>query len=481
VQDFRTSEKVSIFKAGLLLGLKDYFKGHPDHVNIRAYDEFNTESGRKESYLVMYESIPGGTGYLSRLFNTEEFTKLLNIAYDHIRNCTCKDEGKDGCYKCIYTYANQYDREILSRAEAENLFKDIVEKSNEWNEVNSLTNIAHIANNEESELEERFIDLLQRDFKAKHNSDFEELIENGLKKYRLTLIEQDNRICYEIWPQNLGYYLTGVKYTTRPDCLFKCVSLTINGVAQTFELVQAIKDIVVYLDGYKFHATAENKRVLGDLKIRDAITLSGRYDQWVFSWEDIVNLAVNKTEDSLFRQINFEAIGRIAPKHPLLKSFDFGLIKNQNSYSRFCIFLKQPLFNYDVKLWSSIPLFAAQSKLLNKCLAIDQVDAFLESGREADFNFEQSKPDQFAVCDNLKFANELKIICLGHPVTLAIKSGIFHELPDADYNKENWELFWQTYNLLQFHDFKGVARDSNFVSNQHLNRYFSSFLLGGLL
>jgi len=459
VQDFRTSEKVSIFKAGLLLGLKDYFKGHPDHVNIRAYDEFNTESGRKESYLVMYESIPGGTGYLSRLFNTEEFTKLLNIAYDHIRNCTCKDEGKDGCYKCIYTYANQYDREILSRTEAENLFKDIVEKSNEWNEVNSLTNIAHIANNEESELEERFIDLLQRDFKAKHNSDFEELIENGLKKYRLTLIERDHRICYEIWPQNLGYYLTGVKYTTRPDCLFKCVSLTINGVAQTFEQIQAIKDIVIYLDGYKFHAIAENKRVLGDLKIRDAITLSGRYDQWVFSWEDIVNLAVNKTEDSLFRQINFEAIGRIAPKHPLLKSFDFSLIKNQNSYSRFCIFLKQPLFNYDVKLWSSIPLFAAQSKLLNKCLAIDQVDAFLESGREADFNFEQSKPDQFAVCDNLKFADELKIICLGHPVTLAIKSGIFHELPDADYNKENWELFWQTYNLLQFHDFKGVERE----------------------
>lgn len=49
VQDFRSSEKVSIFKAGLLLGLKNYFKGHPDHVNIRGYDEFNTESGRKES------------------------------------------------------------------------------------------------------------------------------------------------------------------------------------------------------------------------------------------------------------------------------------------------------------------------------------------------------------------------------------------------------------------------------------------------
>jgi len=179
----------------------------------------------------------------------------------------------------------------------------------------------------------------------------------------------------------------------------------------------------------------------------------------VFSWKDIVNLAVDKTDDSFFRQINFEAIGRIAPKHPLLKSFDLSLIKNHNSYSRFCIFLKQPLFNYDIKLWSSITLFSAQSKLLNKCLAIDQVDAFLESGLEAYFDFEQFKPDQFALCDNLKFADELKIICLGHPVTLAIKSGIFHQQPDADYKKDNWELFWQMYNLLQFHDFNGVEKE----------------------
>ncbi|MEQ9413898.1 MAG: DUF1998 domain-containing protein, partial [Cyclobacteriaceae bacterium] len=125
------------------------------------YEEFNVESGRKERFLVMYESIPGGTGYLSRLYNTDEFTKLLLIAYDHIRHCTCKDEGKDGCYKCIYTYANQYDRESLSRHEAENLFKDIIDKSSEWSETNSLSNLIHVANNEESELEGRFISLLQ--------------------------------------------------------------------------------------------------------------------------------------------------------------------------------------------------------------------------------------------------------------------------------------------------------------------------------
>lgn len=461
VQDFRSSEKVSIFKAGLLLGLKNYFKGHPDHVNIRAYDEFNTESGRKESFLVMYESIPGGTGYLSRLFNTDEFTKLLQIAYDHIKHCTCKDEGKDGCYKCIYTYANQYDREILSRNEAEILFKEIFEKTNEWNDVNSLSNLSHVANNEESELEEMFIELLQNEFKAKHNSDFEEITENGFKKYRLTFKELENSICYEIWPQNLGYPLTGVKYTTRPDFVFKCVSLNINGESKSFEQIQEVKDIILYLDGYHFHATNENKRVLSDLKIRDAITQSGRYHLWIFSWEDITNFAVNKTEDSFFKKIIFEAISKISTKHPILKSFDLTSIKKLNSYTRFCAFLKQPLLNFDLNLWSSVQLFASQTRLLDKCLATDNVDSFLDSGKEADYVFEQSKPDQFALCDSLKFEDELKIICLGQPATFEIKAGIFHTLPPADYDKANWEFFWQTYNLVQFNYFKGVERDSS--------------------
>jgi DEAD/DEAH box helicase domain-containing protein len=460
VQDFRTSEKVSIFKVGLLLGLKNYYKGHPDHVHIREYEEFNSESGRKERFLVMYESIPGGTGYLSRLFNTEEFTKLLTIAYDHIKNCTCKDEGKDGCYKCIYTYANQYDRDILSRNEAEILFRDIIEKSNEWNEVNSLTNLTRIANDEESELEERFVELLQQEYKLKPNSDFEEITEFGFKKYRLTLRELDTSVCYEIWPQNLGNSLQSVKYTTRPDFVFKCVSLIIKGESQSFEKIQEIKDIIVYLDGFQFHATQENKRVSGDLKIRNTITKSGRYHQWIFSWEDIINASTTRSEDLLQQKMDTETIAKVSSKIPVLKSFDISTIKKNNSYSRFGIFLKQPLSNLDLKLWSAVQLFACQTKMLSKCLAIEKVESFLESGNESEFEFYPNLPEQFAFCDNLKFSDELKIVCLAQLKGFEIKSALIHNLPTGDYTKENWELFWQTYNLLQFHDYKGIETET---------------------
>ena len=54
---------------------------------------------------------------------------------------------------------------------------------------------------------------------------------------------------------------------------------------------------------------------------------------------------------------------------------------------------------------------------------------------------------------------ELKIVCLGHPTNLEIKSAIFHIPPHSEYDKGNWELFWQTYNLTQFHYCKGVEKD----------------------
>ena len=63
-------------------------------------------------------------------------------------------------------------------------------------------------------------------------------------------------------------------------------------------------------------------------------------------------------------------------------------------------------------------------------------------------------PALYAYCDKLAFSNELKIVCLAQLKSFEIKFGIIHNLPSVDYEKENWELFWQTYNLVQFHKIK---------------------------
>ena len=71
------SSAVEMFKSGIQLGLKAYYKSSPEHIRIDSYSEMNLATMKKDYYLVMYDTIPGGTGYLSTLYNTEEFSKLL--------------------------------------------------------------------------------------------------------------------------------------------------------------------------------------------------------------------------------------------------------------------------------------------------------------------------------------------------------------------------------------------------------------------
>ncbi|BAX82354.1 DEAD/DEAH box helicase [Labilibaculum antarcticum] len=447
VQDFRTEERVSIFKAGLFLGLKNYYKGHPDHVHIREYEEFNKESNRKDRYLIMYETIPGGTGYLSKLFDPIEFTKMLQIAYDKIRLCTCKDEGKDGCYKCIYTYGNQYERDILSRNEAENLFQNIIEKAGEWNVVDSLKGIDGFANSEESDLEDRFIELLSEKFEA----NFYESSDPGEKKYTLNLEQGDCKMIYEIWPQNLGNYLKGVNYTTTPDFVFKCVSISKNDQFLSFSEIEEVKDIVVYLDGYSFHATKEHPRVPSDMKIRNAIVQSGKYHLWVFSWDDIISKAKLKAKDAFNASFNENIAKQLCDKHSLLKEYSDETLMNGNSFDRFNYLLLSPINKTEISKWSSLLLFSCQHQALNICFSEDLVETFIDSKKIQLDKGTKNKPNEYALSDNLNFTDEMSMSIFIHLQTLKTKGFALLNDTIEKWEKDNWEFFWQVYNLSQFH------------------------------
>ncbi len=90
VQKFESEATINMFKAGLELGLKKYYKGNPQHLSIINYSEHNAKNSRFDKYLVLYDNIPGGTGYLEKIFNHVEFTKVITNAYHAIRDCSCK-------------------------------------------------------------------------------------------------------------------------------------------------------------------------------------------------------------------------------------------------------------------------------------------------------------------------------------------------------------------------------------------------------
>lgn len=451
VQEFRTNERISVFKAGLHLGLKDYYKGRPDHINIREYQEYNKETGRKEQYLIMYETIPGGTGYLSKLFNTVEFTRLLELAYDHIRFCKCKDEGKDGCYHCIYTYGNQYEREVLSRVEAEELFHSIVEKANEWNEIESLQGAGSFANNEESDLENAFIDLLRSRANTWPGWKFSESNESGIKKYKLAIPYQENVISYEIWPQNLGNYLTGIFLKTRPDFVFKCLSLTKKSDMASDEEILGIKDIIVFLDGHQYHASEEHRRLPSDIKIRNTIVNSGKYSLWTITWKDVED-AKQSADDHLGAIAKEDIIHRMIKDHPLFKDFRQTKINYKNNIERFILLLLSPINGLKPELWSSLILFSIQDRLLSTCFPEALVQDSIAKGILPDLaSAVPGNPEFCAYLDLLKFKKELHTSLFIHPQTFSLRGFSILDPGKSSWELENWNLFWETYNLTQFH------------------------------
>jgi DEAD/DEAH box helicase domain-containing protein len=299
VQQIDSDATMAMFKAGLNLGLKKYFKGNPSHISLREYCEYNRSNEKFDSYVIMYDTIPGGTGYLSKLFEPAEFTKVLKLAYEALDQCSCQFDGKDGCYHCVLSYENKYTRGQLSRRKAAELFKRIVDQSDRWETITgSLGSVTRGGSIEESELETRFITSL-RYVADDRGWTFECISGVGANYYELTTVVKGGEIrVYTITPQVQLGPSKGVEYTTIPDFYLECIDRTKDGVAMD---KNEIPHIALYLDGYTFHGSAADGKIrfFDDFKKRESIHRSGRIITWTMTWEDIDNFH-NKKEDTLF-------------------------------------------------------------------------------------------------------------------------------------------------------------------------------------
>ena len=298
IQIMDAAAAVEMFKAGVELGMKAYYKSSPEHIRIDSYEEMNLATMKKDHYLVMYDTIPGGTGYLSKLYDTEEFTKLLQMAYEKIHECTCQWEGKDCCYHCILTYGNQYKREAFSREAAETLFEKLISHASSWETLSgSVGTISQTGVAEDSELELKFAGALKT-ISRNNGWEFEKVADADSYRYDLHIIDGDNDLIYYVIPQFAlgGHY--GVRNYTVADFQIICMAATINGM--NIERIDKLPMWSIFLDGYTFHAKAPNMRFYSDKAKRDGIhdSTTHKLYSWTLTWEDI-QLFENEKEDSL--------------------------------------------------------------------------------------------------------------------------------------------------------------------------------------
>lgn len=262
-----SSVKMESFVAAFMLGMKEYF-GNVDHLRATISEVPVPEADYRKQYLVIYDSVPGGTGYLKQLMHEknaliEIFEKALHV----MENCSCKDDPqKDGCYHCLYAYRQSQQIGNISRTAAIRILKAILSGKDNIQKINKINDIP-VNPLFDSELEQRFIEAVRTKVGAANVSD---TIRNGKHSYYVKL----ENSAWEIEPQVLLDADFGVSVVCKPDFVFWPVSAPDH------------KPVAVFTDGFLYH-----KDIVSDDTIkREAIRRSSNFRVWSLSFKDIQNV-----------------------------------------------------------------------------------------------------------------------------------------------------------------------------------------------
>lgn len=260
-----THVKVESFVAAFMLGMKEYF-GNVDHLRASVIDVPVPESGCRKKYLIIYDSVPGGTGYLKQLMQEKDaLIEIFEKALLVLEKCPCKDDPrKDGCYHCLYAYRQSRQIGNISRTVAIKLLKGILSGKDRREAIRTIGDIA-VNPLLESALEEQFIAAVRQKAGANNVRD---TMHNGKHCYYLML----GNAAWEAEPQVLLDESCGVAVRCKPDFVFWPKSAG-----------SKCKPVAVFTDGFAYHMN----RTADDTLKREAIRRSGNFRVWALSWKDV--------------------------------------------------------------------------------------------------------------------------------------------------------------------------------------------------
>ena len=436
-----SSVKMESFVAAFMLGMKEYF-GNVDHLRATVTEVPVPEADYRKQYLVIYDSVPGGTGYLKQLMNKENaLVEVFEKALQVMENCSCKDDSqKDGCYHCLYAYRQSQQIGNISRTSAIRMLKSILSGKDNVQHINKINDIP-VNPLFDSELEQRFMEAIRTKVGAANVSD---TIRNGKHSYYVKF----ENTAWEIEPQVLLDAGSGVSVTCKPDFVFWPVS----------DLGH--KPLAVFTDGFLYHKDI----VADDTLKREAIRRSGKFRVWSLSFKDV---------QSVFApQGDFYTSTLEAEKMPAGKMMYRQMVGKQ----KVDVIEPSKLSSFDMlleylKLLDAERIFRGQAcayswSLLDTTLLKKQVEfnawntivgAINEQTHFTDFDFmflgtlygswiprqsnahlriysgvvaTASKPESAAVCAVLSDEKELR----------------------TDKYEEEWNGFWRFHNLMQFLD-----------------------------
>ncbi|OUC15160.1 MAG: RNA helicase [Alkalinema sp. CACIAM 70d] len=267
-EQFWTNQGLHSFVAALQLGLKQKFRGKVDHLHTVIGEEPQPNSKLRKSFLYLYDSVPGGTGYLRQLIRKpNELLDVFQKALERLVACDCDD----GCYKCLFAYRGHFDQDQTSRRTAIDLLTVLISHWSKLKETTKPLSAIRLNSNFESELERRFIEAVSR-YKGTIYQGVPPILRkdivNGRPGYYL-------KIGQSAWTIELQVPLNqsdGVSIPSRADFIFRPASRQTNSLP-----------IVLFTDGWEFH----RDRISQDFQQRLSILRSQQFLCWSLTWTDI--------------------------------------------------------------------------------------------------------------------------------------------------------------------------------------------------
>jgi DEAD/DEAH box helicase domain-containing protein len=265
-------EVVQSFIAALQLGLKKRFGGKVDHLRITTQDEPGREGGPRRQYVLLYDSVPGGTGYLEQLLSedAQTLTDVLKMARDALHACSCnQNPEKDGCYRCLYQYRLGRSMAMVSRRRAAEVLDELLGKLDQLEQVKNISEI-YINPNFDSALEARFIESLKR-LGGKAGIPHSKLVGEIIKGKSGYLLEIGGQR-YWVEPQGKEVMSNDIVWWSNPDF-----------VIWPTQSKSPRRPIAVFCDGWAYHHSILRE----DARKRSALLASGKFGVWSVTHEDV--------------------------------------------------------------------------------------------------------------------------------------------------------------------------------------------------
>jgi DEAD/DEAH box helicase domain-containing protein len=257
--------------AALNLGLRRYFRGDVGHIQVAHQSEPAGGESRKH-FLVLFDSVPGGTGYLKELLRQpENLITLLRSAFDVVSRCECReDETRDGCYRCLLAYRESRRMDEISRKAAEEILGKILAAADTLQPIDGLASV-DINALLESELEQRFVDALAN---APGVTLSPQLV-HGKSGFFMSVASQGTGQRAAAWKMEPQVQLgpgQGVAVQTKPDFVLWPV-----------REAPGLLPVAIFMDGFQYHWN----KVDDDTLKRQALLDSGRFRVWTLSWHTL--------------------------------------------------------------------------------------------------------------------------------------------------------------------------------------------------